>query len=142
MNHLPEVASLGSTLRLLIPPLLACAADVSLTLAGQPAGCWRGDRSQVMEFNPAARLLLIGHPMLFVVAGLLTSAAVVVVVLRCNRRLAGGVSLLVTLGHTIAAGAWLAKQGPLGWCAAAVLLLLAKWACSPPRSEPISVPTD
>lgn len=119
---------------LLLLPLLACAADVALTLFGQPAAYWAGERSAVLELNPAARWMLLRHPMVFVVAGSVSSLVVAAVVLRASPPLAWGVSLVVTIGHSIAAAAWLARMGPLGW-AGAVVILLAVRAALPPRPQ-------
>lgn len=118
----------GSGSRLLWLPIAACAADVTLTLVGQPAAYWCGNHSAVEEFNPAARWLLAIHPMLFVIAAMVTSGMVAAAVLFGRRPLAIGVSLLVTIGHTIAACAWLAKSGVVGWVAAIALMLLVRWA--------------
>ena len=67
--------------RLIALPAIACAADVTLTLLGQPAAYWSGDWTGVQEFNPAARILLLAHPMLFVAAALATTTMVALIVL-------------------------------------------------------------
>lgn len=118
--------------RLLLLPLAACAADVAFTLLGQPPAYWARDRSAVLEFNPAARWLLLLHPAAFVAAAVVSSAIVAGLVLRASAGLAWGVSLLVTIGHSVAVAAWLARMGPAGW-AAAVGLLLAVRAVLPAK---------
>lgn len=101
-----------------------------MTLTGQPAAYWQGNYAAVSEANPAARWLMQIHPLLFVVAGAVSSLIVAIVILRTNRPLAVAVSLLVTFGHTVAACGWLAKNGPAGWAAALVILLLVNFAFS------------
>lgn len=121
--------------RWLLLPLVACAGDVAFTLLGQPPAYWAGDRSAVLEFNPAARWLLLLHPAAFVAAAVVSSAIVAMVVLRASAGLACGVSLLVTIGHSIAVAAWLARMGPAGWAAAVGLLLVVNLAL--PKKAPV-----
>ena len=54
---------------LLLPPLLFCAVDGTLTLAGQPVSYWRGEFDTAGELNPLFDVLLRQHPLQFL-AGL------------------------------------------------------------------------
>lgn len=110
--------------RLLLPAVLACAADVAATLAGQGADYWSGRWAAVDEGNPAARLLLQVHPSLFLLAAVASCIVVAVAVYRLNDRLALVVSFLVTFGHAVAASGWLVRFGVAG-VVSGVLLLIA-----------------
>lgn len=128
-------ASNGERWRWMTMPVLACVADVGMTLHGQPDRYWSGAYSLASDANPAARLLLSIHPMLFVAAGMVTSAIVVAVVWRAPRPVGVFVSLGVTLGHAVAAGGWMAQGGPPGWVAALAFLLILRWLM-PPTTAP------
>jgi len=47
---------------LLQPAWYLCAAEVTLTLAGQTAAYWNGDYSQAIEHDPIARPFLLFIP--------------------------------------------------------------------------------
>ncbi len=55
-------------LRMCVPPVLACVADVVMTLRGQTAAYWTKGFRNAGEFNPAARALLDIHPAAFIAA--------------------------------------------------------------------------
>ena len=115
---------------LCLPPTLACGADVLMTLLGQRREYWGGDYQAVVEFNPAARLLLQVHPLAFGLAAAVSCALVALIVMRVNAGLAVFFSIVVTFCHAVAAASWLARLGVAGIGAAALLLLGVERATS------------
>jgi hypothetical protein len=113
----------GARLWLCVPPTLACAADVAMTLAGQSRGYWSGNYREVAEFNPLARLLLERHPIAFVIAGCASCVLVGAAMFWLNLRLAMALGFIVTFGHLVAAAAWMARSGPVGIVAAIAALI-------------------
>ncbi len=123
---------------LCVPPTAACWADVAMTLAGQNGRYWAGDYARVREFNPAARLLLQFHPLLFVAAAAGSSLLIAVLVLKWRGRLAVPLAFAVTFCHAVAAAAWLLRFGAAGLVAAGVVLFAAErlWTwCAGGRHE-------
>ena len=100
------------------------AADVALTLGGQPAGYWHGDRERAVEGNPLARPFLVGHPGLFVGLAVAWWAVIVGTASVWRSRWAVRSAAAVILSHAFGAAAWLAR-GPGGWPAAGLVLLAA-----------------
>ena len=134
-------------LRLCVPPIAACAADVTATLLGQGRAYWRGDFSAVTEFNPLAWLLLQAHPLLFVAAAAASCGLVAAAVVLLNRRLALALAFAVTFCHTVAAAAWAARAGVVGVVGAVVILVAAErlvalsWGSAPvPRARTLFLP--
>jgi hypothetical protein len=111
-----------------VPPVLACAADVAMTLRGQPAAYWGGGFGVTDEFNPAARLLLQFHPAAFVAAAVVSSLILVALAVVLSRTLAVALTFLVTFAHAVAAAAWLVRGGftPAGVAGAVVMLLVTE----------------
>jgi hypothetical protein len=108
-------------------PALACGADVAMTLLGQPAAYWAGDRSRATDFNPVARALLELHPLAFPVAALVGLILLsIVLVTWPNRRLAYVLAFAVTFAQAVAAAGWLVRYGLLGCIVAAALLLIVE----------------
>ena len=118
--------SLSPRLRLCLPPIAACWADVAATLLGQPVAYWCGDFAAVIEFNPLARLLLQAHPLAFVVAAAASCGLVAAAVVLLNRRLAVVLAFAVTFCHTVAAAAWAARAGAVGVVGAVAILIAAE----------------
>jgi hypothetical protein len=107
-------------------PLAACAADVALTLHGQPESYWQGDYGSVIEGNPIPRWFLEVHPLAF--AGLVLAwVGTIVVGLRVlPRRWAVTASLAIVFGHTVGAASWLLRDGPARpWLAGGFVLAVA-----------------
>lgn len=112
---------------LLGPALALYAADIGLTLAGQPAGYWRGDFASAVEVNPLAHPLLAAHPLVFAGAAAVWAVAFSVVILCGPPSVAKWSSYSLALGHAIGGGTWLARHGTSGWVAAVVYLFAASW---------------
>jgi hypothetical protein len=111
-------------LGLCLPPLLFCALDGTLTLAGQSGAYWAGNYSAVNELSPTFNHLLRLHPAAFA-AGLLAWAGVFVgLILLLPDTLALSVSIAVTLGHTLGAATWLLYRFRYGYQAFNGLVLL------------------
>ena len=106
------VRSRGRFLLLLI---VVYAADVALTLAGQPAAYWRGDYGLAVEANPLAYPLLVRSPWAFVVATLVWGVCLAGVVWRWRHRAGEWLALLLTIGHAVGGASWLARLGAVGW---------------------------
>ncbi len=94
-------------LGLCLPPLVFCALDTTLTLIGQSAEYWQGQRAYANEISPTWHHLLTAHPAAFA-AGMAAWAAIfVMVLLLLPDTLALIVSVAVVLGHTAGAATWL-----------------------------------
>lgn len=113
MEHNPPARSLSRRAWLLAPAAGLYIADVGLTLAGQPTEYWAGDSTSANEANPVARPLLVVGPWVFAALAVAWLAVVTAVVLLWRHRLAEWVAVVLTVGHAIAGGAWLARSG--GW---------------------------
>ena len=100
---------------LLLPALVACAADVALTLTGQPDGYWRGDYGLAVEGNPLAHPLLVRSPWVFVALAVGWCIAFSAIVLMWAHRAGEWVAVLVTIGHAVGGASWLARLGAVGW---------------------------
>ena len=92
---------------LCVPPILFCLVDAALTLAGQPAQYWNGNRSFALEQCPAGYYLLTLHPAAFAIGTMLWVAAFVGVLLLLTDTLAVVTSIAVAFGHTACATSWL-----------------------------------
>jgi hypothetical protein len=98
-----------------------------MTMLGQPAAYWAGDRSRATDFNPVARALLELHPLAFPVAALGGLILLCVVLMTWpNRRLAYVLAFVVTFAQAVAAAGWLVRYGLFGCIAAAALLLIVE----------------
>jgi hypothetical protein len=114
-------------LRLCAAPLAFCLLDATLTLAGQPAAYWRGDRLAAVEFNPPGRWLLQLHPAAFA-AGVAASLALYGLLLaRLPPNAARALAFVILYLHAVGASTWLLPLGPPGWLLAVGLLLAASW---------------
>jgi hypothetical protein len=94
-------------LGLCLPPVLFCVMDFTLTLAGQPAEYWEGDRTRIIEGSPTFHYLLTVHPAAFVVGVLVWIAIFVVLLLLLPDTPALITSIAIVLGHTAGTAAWL-----------------------------------
>jgi hypothetical protein len=110
---------------LLLPALLLYSADISFTLAGQPAAYWAGDHSQPAEHNPLAHFLLRQHPALFAGAAGAWAVAFSAIVVLWRHRVSDWTATLLAFGHAIGGSTWLARHGPGGWALAVAYLALA-----------------
>ena len=108
-----------------LSPLTVYAADILLTLAGQPAEYWAGDHSTVREANPLAAGLLVIHPAAFVAAAVVW-ATVFLLLIRTGRPWAVVVAFVLTVGHAVGAASWLMRFGPAGWVGGISVLVVAE----------------
>jgi len=110
---------------LVAPVGVLFAADVALTLCGQPAEYWAGDTSAAVEANPLAHPLLARSPWLF--AGLATAWIVIVMaaILKWKHPASAWLAAGVALSHALGGSSWLARTGPWGWVAAVAYLAAA-----------------
>lgn len=113
---------------LLAPAAGLCAADVGLTLAGQPAEYWAGDYATAVEVNPVAYALLAVGPGVFVAFAVCWLAVLAAVVLRWPHPLGGWLAVGVAIVHAIGGSSWLAHSGGWGLVAASVYLAVAAQA--------------
>lgn len=110
-------------LGLCLPPVLLCALDGSLTLAGQSAEYWAGNYAHVNEGSPTFNHLLQLHPTAFA-AGLTAWAAMfVAVLLLLPETTALILSIAITFGHTAGAATWLLYRFQYGYQACNGLFL-------------------
>jgi hypothetical protein len=107
---------------LLLPDLGLYAADVALTLAGQPAAYWGGDYSQAVEHNPLAYPILAWHPFGFIGAGLSWAVVFSAVIVLWRNRVSDWIAVLLAFGHAVGGSTWLARHGFLGLIAAIAYL--------------------
>ncbi|MGL4419096.1 MAG: hypothetical protein ACRCZF_00395 [Gemmataceae bacterium] len=116
---------------LLLPAVVLFAADVGLTLTGQPPAYWAGDFSTAIEANPIAYPILANSPWLFIGLATLWLILVSIIVVRWNHVLSGWMAVFVAFAHAIGGASWLVKLGPWGLFAAIVYIAgaaqLANW---------------
>ncbi len=105
----------GRLLGLCLPPLLTWAADISLTLAGQPPPYWAGNFAAVNEASPTFHGLLAIHPLAFVLGAAAWAGIFVAVILLLPDAAALIVSIAVTLGHAAGAATWLLWRFHFGY---------------------------
>lgn len=111
----------------MLPCAFACGADVAMTLVGQPAAYWAGNRAAAQDFNPLARGLLEVHPAAFPLAAAVGLVVLAVVFhIRPGARFAIVIAFVVTFAQSVAAAGWLIRYGPLGWVGALLVLLIAE----------------
>jgi N-formylglutamate amidohydrolase len=112
-------------LPLWLPPLVVYTADIGLTLAGQPADYWIGDRTALKEANPLAAALLAVHPAAFVSTAILWGVTFVLLI-RSRRPWAVVLAFILTCGHAVGAAIWLVRLGPAGWVGGIGVLVVAE----------------
>jgi hypothetical protein len=111
---------------LCVAPLVLCAFDLAVTLAGQPIEYWQGDYAVGLEGNPLARPLLLTGPVTFTLAVAAWALAFSLLVTHWRHSFAVVIAFLVTLGHAVCAGTWLMRAGVLGFLLAVLLLVAAE----------------
>lgn len=118
---------------LCVLPITLCALDGCVTLWGQPAAYWAGDRAALNEGNPLSAWLLAVHPLAFAAAGVPYALLLAGAILWLPRRCSEAVAVLLSFSHTVGLLSWadvLARES-LGALAllvpASVALLLAAW---------------
>jgi hypothetical protein len=92
---------------LCVPYLAVMVADGGVTLLGQPAEYWRGDRDRVVEWSLTFNDLLRTGPVALVAGLLCVAAMVCVLILLLPRTLAMGTALAAIIGHTWGTATWL-----------------------------------
>ncbi len=95
---------------LVVPPIVLCALDGSLTLYGQSAAYWSGNRAAVNEMSPSFEHYLTVHPLAAVAAFLLWIAIFVLMILLLPELLALIVSTAIVIGHMGGAASWIAYR--------------------------------
>ena len=124
--------------------LAVYAADIGLTLAGQPPAYWEGDYSLAEEGNPLVLPFLARSPWLFVAAALAWGAVLGAVVLLWHHRAGEWLAVMTTLSHAFGGACWLARLGAVGWgfviLYLAVVTLGLQWCWNCRRSPPASCP--
>lgn len=96
-----------ASLWILVPPLLLCLLDMSLTLYGQSDAYWAGNYSDVNELAPSARGYLMIHPLAFVGHCVMWMAIFSSLILLLPQRLAMMVAVCVVVGHMTGSASWL-----------------------------------
>ncbi|MFO0796950.1 MAG: hypothetical protein U0804_05695 [Gemmataceae bacterium] len=117
-----------SRLWLLLPTAALTAADVGLTLHGQPSAFWAGDTASAVEANPIAYPLLARGPAAFVAGAALWLVVLSAVVVMWRHPLARWLAVGVALAHAFGGACWLARIGPGGLVAAVGYLAAAAQA--------------
>jgi hypothetical protein len=112
---------------LFLPAWCLCAADVTLTLAGQTVAYWDGDYCQAIEHNPIARPFLVVHPWLFAGFALVWAVMFSLVILYWTHPGSGWLAILLALSHAIGGSSWLTDYGRFGWVLAIAYLAIAAW---------------
>lgn len=110
-----------------LPPVLACLADVTVTLACQDARYWQGRYELALEGNPLARIFLAYHPLAFGALVVTYIAGIVWVVGWWPRPLALSAAVLLTFSHSCGVAMWsvgMLGSGFAGW-GTAVLVFVA-----------------
>jgi hypothetical protein len=117
---------------LVVPTWLWLAADVALTLAGQPSAYWAGDYKSAVEANPLAHPVVARGPWPFLLLAGVWAMFIGVFVACLSHRLAGWFAVLAAVVHAVAGGTWLARLGGWGWALALLYLFVASevsWWC-------------
>jgi hypothetical protein len=96
-----------SRLWLLAPVAALCAADVALTLTGQPHAYWADDFGSAVEGNPLAAVVLRHSPGLFVGAAGCWLACLSVLIVFGPPRLAAWVAVVFAAAHAVGGASWL-----------------------------------
>ena len=122
------MGTIGRQLWLFAPAGLLLAADIALTLTGQPPAYWAGDYATAAEANPIAYPLLLRSPWLFVGGTFVWGLSLAAVILAWRHPAAAWVAVLAAVGHAIGGSSWLVRWGPCGWGVAAGYLIFASQA--------------
>lgn len=109
-------------LGLCLAPALLCAADGALTLGGQSAAYWAGQRDATNELSPMFHALLVVHPAAFAAGIAGWMAVFVTAIVIAPPALASVFSMAVALGHAMGAITWLVNL-PHGYQVANVVVL-------------------
>src|SRR5262245_49692802 len=132
---------------LCVPPITLSAFDGCLTLWGQPAAYWAGDRAAVNEANPLGAWLLAVHPLAFTASGVPYVLLVAGAIFWLPRRCSEVAAVLIGLTHAVGVAAWTGvlmggSPGALALLipASVVLLAVAWWRCGRrfARGHPLS----
>lgn len=100
---------------LVTPFLLISAADIALTLHGQPAAYRAGDYAAAVEANPFAYPFLVRGPDWFLAAATAWCAGFVAVVIGVRVRWVTWCAVFATVAHAVAGAAWLVRLERFGW---------------------------
>jgi hypothetical protein len=111
---------------LCVPMVVLAALDVGITLAGQSAEYWAGDRSAVLEANPIARAILSYQPSALVAFAVVGTAGCCLIVCIVPFEIALGLAFIPSFTHAIGASTWMVRHGGWGWLAAVAFLIAAE----------------
>ncbi len=111
---------------LCLPVVALTALDLALTLAGQSAAYWGGDRLAAQEVNPIAREFLHIHPAALVAFVAAATSMICGVVVLTPLPLAAAIAFFAAFLHSLAAATWLVRQEAWGWGAACCTLIVAE----------------
>lgn len=117
---------------LVVPLWLWFAADVTLTLAGQPARYRAGDHAAAVEANPLALAVLALGPGVFTAAALGWAALLGVLAVCWSHPLTGWLAAVAAALHVLGGCSWLVRHGVLGWALAVAYIVVASevsWFC-------------
>ncbi|MFO0953781.1 MAG: hypothetical protein U0835_22020 [Isosphaeraceae bacterium] len=107
---------------LCVPPVFACACDVTATLVGQGPRYWSGDYHSAQELNPLVGPFLAFHPAAFALVATGWALLFTALLLKWRSPLATATGFAVTFGHAVGVASWLVAAGPAGSLAAVVWL--------------------
>lgn len=118
----------GRRVRLVLPAAVLILADAGLTLAGQPAAYWAGDRAEAVEANPLARPLLERGPWAFAAVAVGWAGLVAAVVIGWRHPAVGWLAVGMAAAHAVGGASWVVRAGRWGAAAAVAYLGVAAWA--------------
>ncbi|CAN5264217.1 hypothetical protein BH23VER1_BH23VER1_06040 [soil metagenome] len=107
--------------RLSALPFALSLLDMAVTLNYQPAAYWEGDRSSVVEANPAVWLALRIHPLLLVPGCVGWYALFWFLIFRTPAWIGLRFWLFLILGHSWAVGSWWVRHAEHPWLLVSLL---------------------
>ena len=95
------------SLWIVVPPILLCCLDISLTLFGQSPAYWAGNYQDVNEISPSFRVYLTTHPLVFAGMGLVWIAIFSSLIAILPEKVGMTISIAIVIGHTTGSATWL-----------------------------------
>lgn len=95
------------SLWIVVPPILLCILDLSLTLYGQSSSYWLGNYQDVNEVSPSFRRYLMMHPLVFAGMGMVWIGIFSTLIAIMPEKVGMTVSIAVMMGHMGGAATWL-----------------------------------
>ncbi len=129
---------------IVLGPVCFIATDMTVTLLGQPADYWAGDRAAAIEANPIPRLALVQHPALFVLHVVCAATLLATALRLLPAEFAKRVSLFAMGASTVAISTWFRMWWSIDGLikTAVVLILIGLIAAAWRRPEPSQAITD